>query len=359
LNGKSVTASLNHLGKLFLLVGPPGVGKNELMKGVQKRLSDLRQLPTATTRPPRPNEEHGIQHLFVTQAEFRQMLADGALLEWQEIHSSGNFYGVPRTTVENAIAANEDLIADIEVLGATYIRSLYPENVVLVFITPAPPTADMAQVLDILRARMEDRQETSLEINKRLHRVEMEMAYAPLGDYLIVNDDLDTAIDTLHSIIVAERSRRNAVLLRAARELPRHHLSYVARAVPVYQDSVLCRIHSADGTASAPFPTGSISYGEPPHQAALRVLQGELSLSAVSTENLLHDPTVNGSFIAPSALSSVLWNNARSVAFDYLYLIAERIPAPAGWAWVRYDQAGLAPALIEALTTLSAPRPGD
>ncbi|MBC7814542.1 MAG: hypothetical protein H7175_25530 [Burkholderiales bacterium] len=354
-----MTASLNHLGKLFLLVGPPGVGKNELMKGVQKRLSDLRQLPTATTRAPRPNEQHGIQHLFVTQPEFKQMLAEGALLEWQEIHSSGNFYGVPRAIVENANAVNEDLIADIEVLGATYIRSLYPENVVLVFITPAPPTADMPQIFDILRRRMQDRQEKPEEIAKRLHRVEMEMAYAPLGDYLIVNDDLETAIDTLHGIIVAERSRRNAVLLRAARDLPRHRLSFVARAVPVYQDAVLCRTHSADGTDIAPFPTGLISYSEPPHEAALRVLQGELSLSAVSPDNLLHDPTVNGSFIAPSALTSALWNDARYVAFVYLYLLPEQIPAPAGWAWVRYDQGGLAPALIEALTTLSELRRGD
>ncbi len=119
---------VEHWGLLFVIVGPAGVGKNALMNSVLDRVSDLRQLPTATTRGIRPDEQAGREHLFVSVGEFQRMIADNELLENQEVH--GNFYGVPRLTVEQAIAQEHDLIADIDVLGATALHNNFPDHTV-------------------------------------------------------------------------------------------------------------------------------------------------------------------------------------------------------------------------------------
>jgi guanylate kinase len=129
--------SKERLGILYILVGPGGVGKNALLNAVMDQLTDLRQLATATTRPPRENEQDGVHHLFVDLATFQQMIEDDALLEYQEVHP-GKYYGVPRAIVEQAIVTRQDLIADIEYKGAAIIQKTYPQNTVAVFI--APPT---------------------------------------------------------------------------------------------------------------------------------------------------------------------------------------------------------------------------
>lgn len=192
---------------LFILVGPGGVGKNAMINTVINGVSGLRQLPTATTRPIRQSEQQGREHMFVTTDEFRQLIESDKLIEWQEVHKD-RFYGVPRATVEQAIADEQDLIADIEVYGAAILKNNYADNVRLIFV--APPT------LDELEKRMRDRGDAEEEIHKRLARVRIEMPYAPSCDYLIVNGDFDTAVDTLRAIILAERSKRALLRLRLA-----------------------------------------------------------------------------------------------------------------------------------------------
>ncbi|HEX2908532.1 MAG TPA: guanylate kinase, partial [Phototrophicaceae bacterium] len=233
-------------GLLFILIGPPGVGKNALMNAVLARVNNLKQLPTATTRAIRPTEQPGREHLFVTRDEFQQLITDRALIEWQVVH--GELYGMPRATVEEAITQEHDLIADIDVLGATYLRSLYPDNAVLIFIQPPS--------LDALKKRMETRGEKPEEIAKRLRRVDMEMQYAPLCDYLIINADLDEASEILYAIVLAERSRRALLNLRVERDLPRHKFTYMTTVIPVHNGEVLCR----DGEPH--FPTIPITQGE-------------------------------------------------------------------------------------------------
>jgi guanylate kinase len=191
---------------VFILVGPPGVGKNAMMNNVLDRIASLRQLPTATTRPIRPTEQHGREHLFVTRDEFQRMIDQDDLIEWQVVH--GHQYGTPRSTVQQAMSQGQDLIADIEVLGATYLRSAFPENVILIFVQPPS--------IDELVHRMHNRGETETEIRKRMERVEMEMRYAPQCDYLITNDSIDRASDILRGIILAEYSRRDLRRLRLA-----------------------------------------------------------------------------------------------------------------------------------------------
>ncbi|MBL8157035.1 MAG: guanylate kinase [Anaerolineae bacterium] len=195
-------------GLLFILVGPPGVGKNAMMNSVLERITSLHQLPTATTRPIRSNEQEGREHLFVSTAEFQRMIDQGELIEWQVVH--GHQYGTPRSTVQQAMETGQDLIADIEVLGATHLRSAFPENVILVFVQPPS--------VDELIHRMHNRGETEAEIQKRMQRVEMELRYAPECDYLITNDSIERASDILRGIILAEYSRRDLKRLRANSE---------------------------------------------------------------------------------------------------------------------------------------------
>jgi guanylate kinase len=193
-----VTATEKRRGLLFTLVGPGGAGKNALINGVLHRVDNLRQLPTATTRPIRPHEQPGREHQFVTLEEFQRLIRSGELIEWTEVHPN-RYYGTPRATVERAIANGEDLIADIDVKGATKIDAEYPENTVAIFI--APPS------MEELEMRMRARGESEEEIAKRLQRANMEMTYRDQYDHVIINSRLEQAIRELESIIEDERGR--------------------------------------------------------------------------------------------------------------------------------------------------------
>jgi guanylate kinase len=198
-------------GRLYVLVGPGGVGKNALLKVALERVENLSQLATATTRPPRDGEQHGKQRLFVTHAEFRRMLADGELVEHEEVHS-GDFYGVPRSSIEMPISSGCDLIADIDMHGASTLRRLYPHNVVLIAIIP--PGETMPAMLTVLRERLDARDASDEQSRKRLERAPEELLFAAHCDYLVVNDKFEQAVDMLRSIILAERSRRALLALR-------------------------------------------------------------------------------------------------------------------------------------------------
>lgn len=197
------------LGILFILVGPGGVGKNSLMGQVLEQIPSLKQLPTATTRSPRGNEVHGIQHLFLSLDEFQQMIANDELLEHQEVHP-GKFYGVPRSTVEEAIHQQQDLIADIDFKGATILRSVYPAHTVAIFV--APPSSES------LETRLRDRQDDETDIQNRLNRMADEMLYAPTCDYVIVNDVFEQATDELMAILQSTYQGQPAFTLPYALE---------------------------------------------------------------------------------------------------------------------------------------------
>lgn len=333
--------SQRRLGLLFVLVGPPGVGKNTMMNAVLKRLSDLQQLPTATTRPIRPTEQQGREHLFVSRDQFQQMLDDNALIESQVIH--GEWYGIPKATVERAINERQDLIADIDVLGATYVRSMFPDNAVLIFVQPAST--------DDLKRRMQARGETQAEIEKRMKRVEMEMSYAPLCDYLITNDEnnIEHASEILYGIVLAERSRRDLVNLRADRELPRHKLAYVTTVIPLCEEDVLYQ-------GSEPhFPTAQLAHGELPHEAALRALNQEFGLS-VSQANLYpsdYSSLMNTDIlISPIVTENHTEAHHQQIVFYYLYRLPDRINPPQGWNYMPFQGVTLPDALRQAIHQL-------
>ena len=321
-----MTVSQKREGLLFLLVGPTAVGKNTLMKSVlADPVGRLRQLPTATTRPMRPDEQQGREHMFVNETEFRQLITRNALIEWQMVHD--HLYGVPRATVEAAIVANQDLIADIDVLGATYLRSVYPDNVILIFIAPKSEA-------DLLERMQKRATETEAEIAIRMERVKMEMSYAPLCDYLIVNDDAEAASQMLRGIVLAENSRRALLNLRVDSNLPRHRFAFGASAMPCFGGEVL----SADKPPL--FPTTLLAHGELPHEAALRALAETLNIAS-RLENFAEGVGKNAAFVPPLSVTSQEYDHYQQITFVYEYKLPERVAAPEGWSWLPRAQVGI------------------
>jgi guanylate kinase len=201
LPGGNLAESTPCRGVLFVLVGPSAVGKNTVMKGVMEQLPELRQLPTATTRPIRHNEQQGREHFFVTLDEFRNMIANQELIEYQEVYP-GTFYGTPRKPMQEALDAGKKIIADIDVVGAGKVKAAFSHDVVLIFV--APPD------MDTLEKRIRQRGDASEEeIANRLARASFEMKYADRCDYRVVNDTLDQTVEAVLHIVRQELIKRN------------------------------------------------------------------------------------------------------------------------------------------------------
>ena len=194
---------MQRAGTLFILVGPSGAGKNTLMQRVQQRLGDLPQLATMTTRAMRPGEKEGREHFFVTHDQFQTHIDQGDLIEYQQVHMD-DMYGTPRATVEDAINANRDLIADIEFLGAGKIHEAYPANTVLIFVA----TSQLGTLAERIRQRGNV---TPDVLQNRLQRARFEMTFAPQSHYLVLNDTLETAAAQLEAIITGERASRRGM----------------------------------------------------------------------------------------------------------------------------------------------------
>ena len=201
-----MTPRENHPGVVFVMIGPGGAGKNAIMKAIMAAFPAVRQLATATTRPMRADERQGREHLFVSEARFRSMIQHDELLEHQEV-TPGKYYGIPRRTVDESLAAGAALIADIEVLGAMQLAAAYPDNVVQIFITV--PGGDIAEQLSVLRKRMRARADAATDIEQRLERARtLELPYQRRCDYIVVNDDLARAIMNTSTIVRREMNQR-------------------------------------------------------------------------------------------------------------------------------------------------------
>lgn len=329
-----MTQAPNRLGLFFILVAPAGAGKNALMKRVMARVDGLRQLPTATSRPKRDGEEQGREHLFVTVDEFMQMLANNELLEHQEVH--GRYYGVPRRTVEAAMDAGEDLIADIDYLGADYTRSQYPDNVVLIFVQPPS--------VQTLIERMRTRGDSEAEICRRLLRVPAEMAFATRCDYLILNEDIDQAAETLYGIVIAARSQREVRRLRAQVGNKVHPYDTVSAAVVVAGDQVAWHAQ----TPHLPFVP--LRADEPPHLAAVRAVR-ELLDVAVTEDDLVHLTPPKPDLVPPASVDFMERDGVEQVVMLYICRVASPFDLPDGWTWRPQDDAPLPQLVRDILTT--------
>ncbi|MBN1451418.1 MAG: guanylate kinase [Anaerolineales bacterium] len=306
-------------GILFVLVGPSGAGKNTLMKRVQAHFDNLTQLATVTTREKRDGEQEGQEHRFVSNEKFQEMIAADELVEWQVVHGK-DLYGTPRDTVEDALAANRDLIADIEFLGAGEIRQAYPDNTVLVFITPSR--------LDVLAERIKERGPISPEkLADRLERARFEMTFAPRCDYLVLNDVLEPAAEQLRQIVASERARFRGNAGSPTTLLPRHTFHSRAIAVIHADDSVLA---CHDGTGIS-FPTFRLlDRDRLPHE----VLSEQLDLLFNHPVELQAVTDRRFDFVAPNHVTVA--STPPQVWLNFYYKCSLPVPGRVsvpGWEW--------------------------
>lgn len=192
-------------GSLIIISGPSGSGKDTVLKKLFEKMPEIEFSISSVSRPMREGEIQGEKYNFITPEQFEQMIVDDALLEYNIY--CGNYYGTPKAPVERCIASGGEIILEVDVNGAANVRKNCPDNF-SVFI--APPS------FDVLRNRLTNRgTETAEVIEKRLNQAKNELERAKEYDYVVVNDDLDEAVEDLKNIIIAERlkvDRNNDIL---------------------------------------------------------------------------------------------------------------------------------------------------
>jgi guanylate kinase len=184
-------------GFLVVISGPSGVGKTSFCAHLLETRNDTTRSISATTRTLRPGEQHGRDYFFFDRAEFEARVKSGEFLEHAEVHGHG--YGTPRRFVEEAIEQGKIVLLNIDVQGGLAIKAGHPDGV---YIFVYPPS------LESLRARLTARdQDDSAEIDRRLANAPGEMRRWREYDYVVVNEDLATALSQVSAIVEAERAR--------------------------------------------------------------------------------------------------------------------------------------------------------
>lgn len=184
-------------GILFVISAPSGSGKTTVARRLLQTVPGLEFSISYTTRPPREAEHGGRDYHFLDRPGFEAMIAEGRFLEWAEVH--GHFYGTGREVTREALATGNDLVLDIDVQGASQVRA---GDVPSVSIMLLPPD------FDTLRDRLLGRgSEPEAERLRRLEQAHQEAAGYEEFDYVVVNDDVDRAVEGLVAIVRSERLR--------------------------------------------------------------------------------------------------------------------------------------------------------
>ena len=187
--------AMDYPGNLYVVAAPRGAGKSSLVNALLELDSHLVVSISHTTRAPRGQEQDGREYHFVDEAAFRAMVAQGAFVEWAEVH--GNLYGTSKAEVESRIAGGQDVVLEIDWQGALQIKGLYP-NAILVFILP--PSWDELKLR--LTRRGEDPPDV---IARRLENARVEVAQARHFDFVIINALFEAALFDLKAIVHAQR----------------------------------------------------------------------------------------------------------------------------------------------------------
>ena len=182
-------------GNLFVVAAPSGAGKSSLVKALMELDAGVQPSVSHTTRAPRGQEFHSREYFFIDDAQFDDMVANNAFLEWAYVH--GNRYGTSKSTIEERISQGLDVVLEIDFQGAVQIKRLFA-NAVLIFILPPS--------WEELRARLQRRGEDTAEVIEiRLANAATEMARAHEFDFVIINQLFDKALFDLKAIVHAQR----------------------------------------------------------------------------------------------------------------------------------------------------------
>lgn len=181
-------------GKLIVFSAPSGSGKTTIVKYLlaQEEL-DLEFSISATSREPRGAEEHGRDYYFLNLREFKDKIKNDEFLEWEEVYRD-NFYGTLKSEVERIWSHGKNVIFDIDVVGGLDIKNIYPEKTLAVFVKPPS--------IEELKIRLKKRKtESPDKINMRVAKASIELATAPQFDHIIINNDLNTALEEAYTLV--------------------------------------------------------------------------------------------------------------------------------------------------------------
>ena len=186
---------------VFIISAPSGSGKSTLVEGLLRSVPQLRFSVSYTTRPPRGNEQEGQNYHYVTREQFEDCAARDEFLEYAQVF--GHYYGTHRGVLDRARAEGADLVLDIDVQGARQLKERIPDAVSIFILAPSR---------GILEQRLRDRSEDPPDvIQRRLREAAEEIRNYTTYDYVVVNQEVSQSVETLVSIVKAERVRRNRI----------------------------------------------------------------------------------------------------------------------------------------------------
>lgn len=187
----------------MVISGPSGVGKSTVVRKLLVLSPKLKLSLSATTRPPRPNEKHKEDYLFLTQEDFFDRANKDEFIEWAQVH--GHYYGTPKSYVEEQLAKNQVVVSEVDIQGAASIKEMVQSGKLksaTVFIFLIPPS------VDILAFRLRRRKTEDEEmVNYRLRAAIAELQVMEKYDYIVVNDKVDSAAEKIAAIVSVEKER--------------------------------------------------------------------------------------------------------------------------------------------------------
>ena len=184
---------------VFILSAPSGGGKNTVIKRLMTKDQDLQYIVSATSRNPRKGEVNGRDYHFLSEETFEEMIRSNAFVEWAKVYD--RYYGTLKKEVNDVLHAGKDGVMDVDVQGALALRQKLKTSVLIFLLPPS---------LAVLEARLRQRKtESEEEIVKRMQKVREEIAYADYYDYQIINQDLDSTVESIEAIIKEHKQKRS------------------------------------------------------------------------------------------------------------------------------------------------------
>ena len=185
---------MEKIGKLIVISAPSGCGKSTIIGDIMDRGElDLQFSVSATNRKPREGETDGVSYHFLSDQQFKDLIAEGAFVEYEEVYP-GRYYGTLRSEIQNRIASGKNVILDIDVKGGLNVKKQFGETAISIFI--APPC------IEELRRRLKGRgSDSDEEIEQRVGRAEYELGFSKDYDYVVINDNLAEAISAVEKIM--------------------------------------------------------------------------------------------------------------------------------------------------------------
>lgn len=194
-------------GRLYVVAAPSGAGKTSLVNALAKAVPNVQISISHTTRNQRPGEENGVHYFFTTKPQFEALIAEGAFLEYATVFT--NYYGTSRTFVEQTLAAGRDVILEIDWQGHAQIKRLFPASIGIFILPPS---------MEALHERLTSRKQDSAEvIAARLADAKEAVSHIAAFEYVVMNDDFNTALAELSAILTTERLRTASQALRYAK----------------------------------------------------------------------------------------------------------------------------------------------